>query len=82
MATKDTIREILITDLRYQGSSDTLTDEYHLIDNHVIDSLDMLKLVSLIEERFDVEIDDEDLVPDNFGTIGSIAGYVETKRAS
>ena len=40
----------------------------------MIDSLGMLKLVSVIEEEFDLEIDDDDIVPDNWRTIRDIAG--------
>ena len=35
----------------------------------MIDSLDMLTFVSVLEEEFGLEIDDEDFVQDNFGTI-------------
>ena len=41
----------------------------------------MLKLISLLEEEFDVEIDDDDVVPDNWRTIRHIAGLVESKQA-
>ena len=47
----------------------------------MIDSLGMLKLVSLIEQEFDIEIDDDDVVPDNWRTIKHIAALVESKRA-
>jgi acyl carrier protein len=42
---------------------------------------DRLKLVSLIEEEFDVEIDDDDVVPDNWKTIRHVAALVESKRS-
>ena len=47
----------------------------------MIDSLSMLKLVSLIEQEFDIEIDDDDVVPDNWRTIKHIAALVESKRS-
>lgn len=69
MATEDKIRDIIVTSLKYDGSRGRFTDDFPLIDSHVIDSLDMLKLISALEEEFRLEIDDQDLVPDNFGTI-------------
>jgi acyl carrier protein len=41
----------------------------------------MITLISLLEEEFDVEIDDGDVVPGNFRTIGQIAALVESKRS-
>jgi acyl carrier protein len=52
-----------------------------LIQKHVIDSLGMLKLISLLEERFGIEVGDDDLVPANFGTVREIATLVEAKRS-
>jgi acyl carrier protein len=48
----------------------------------VLDSLGLFQLVGYLESEFDVEIDDEELVPGNFGTIEDIAKLVEAKRAS
>ena len=40
----------------------------------------MLKLISLIEEEFGIEIDDEDVIPDNWRTVRTIAALVDSKR--
>jgi acyl carrier protein len=77
---KQTIRNLIVNDLRWQGSPDLLADDVPLIDSHTLDSLDMLRLVSLIEEKLGVQIRDEDLVTDNFGSIEKIAAFVDARR--
>ncbi len=69
MAIEDKLRDIIVTSLKYDGSRGRFTDDFPLIDSHMIDSLDMLTLVSVLEEEFGLEITDEDFVQDNFGTI-------------
>lgn len=81
MSTEQKIRELIVGNLSWGGPWSEVTDDYPLLDNHVIDSFGMLKLISLVEEEFDVEIDDEDIVPGNFRTIGDIALLVESKRS-
>jgi acyl carrier protein len=81
MSTRDTVRRLISTTVTSEGPPGGLTDDYPLIEGHVIDSLDMLKLIPLLEEEFGVEVDDEELVPDNFGTITAIASFIEAKRA-
>jgi acyl carrier protein len=78
--TRQTIRRLIIDDLRWQGSPDELTDDLALIDSHALDSLDMLRLVSLMEEKLGVEVRDEDLVSQNFGSIEKIAAFVDSRR--
>ena len=81
MDTKERIRTFILEDLRWQGSRDDLSDDLLLIDAHVLDSLDMLRLVALIENELGVEVRDEDLDSTNFGTIERIAAFVDSRRA-
>lgn len=79
--TAQRIRQLMVENLTYSGSWSEVDEDYPLLAKHVIDSLGMLKLVSLIEEEFDVEIDDDDVVPDNWKTIRHVAALVESKRS-
>ena len=79
--TAQRIRQLMVENLTYSGSWSEVDEDYPLLAKHVIDSLGMLKLVSLIEEEFDVEIDDDDVVPDNWRTIRDVAALVESKRS-
>ena len=80
MDTRERIRSLIVDDLRWQGSPNDLTDDLPLIDSHTLDSLDMLRLVSLIEEKLGVEVRDEDLVSQNFGSIEKIAAFVDSRQ--
>ena len=46
-----------------------------------LDSLSVLKMVSFIEEEFRVSVEDEELIPENFSSIGSIRELIEKKIA-
>ncbi|HZU40906.1 MAG TPA: acyl carrier protein [Solirubrobacteraceae bacterium] len=73
------IRTFLIEDLHWQGERSELTDDLPLIENHVIDSMGLLRLVSWLESTFGVTIADEEVVPANFGTIASIDALLSAK---
>jgi acyl carrier protein len=80
VSTEQKIKELMAGNLTYAGSWSEVDEDYPLLAKQVIDSLGMLKLVSLIEDEFDVEIGDDDIVPDNWKTIRDIAGLVESKQ--
>lgn len=42
------------------------------------DSLTLLSFILELENKFDVIIPDDDLVPDNFSTVGRITEYIAT----
>ena len=48
-----------------------------LLDDHVIDSLAMISLVSELDDEFDVEISAKDIVPENFATVGAIQNLID-----
>jgi acyl carrier protein len=79
VSTEEKVRDLIADNFRWGGTKSDLTADFPLIDNHVIDSLGMITLVSAIEDEFGIDVDDEDLVPDNFATIGQIAGFVDSK---
>jgi len=46
-----------------------------------LDSLALVELITAIEERFDFEMGEDDINADVFGTVGSLAGYVDERTA-
>jgi acyl carrier protein len=79
MSDEDRIRAFITEELN-AGSDGELSNDYPLIENRVIDSMGIFELVSFVESEFGVKIDDEELVPEHFGTITRIADLVESKR--
>ena len=48
------------------------TEEVNFIDNGMLDSFDIVTLVTAIDEEFKISIDGTDIIPDNFSTVDSI----------
>ena len=49
----------------------------NLLANHLLDSFDMVNLVTDIEEEFSIERDPEDILPENFASLQKIQELVE-----
>ncbi|MER2143662.1 MAG: phosphopantetheine-binding protein, partial [Eubacteriales bacterium] len=48
-----------------------------LIDNGVLDSFDIISIVNELNEHYDIEIDVDDLEPDNFNTVEAMLELIE-----
>ena len=79
MDIQEQVRKFLGEEL--QAPQEALANDYPLITNHVIDSLGLLQIVSFLESEFSVEVQDEEIVPENFDTIAAIAKLAESKLA-
>ena len=52
-------------------------NETGLIANGILDSFDIVSLVTQLNEAFDIEIRPSDLVPDNFNSASAMLALVE-----
>lgn len=73
------IRDFLIDEAYWEGSRVELTDDLALIEEHVIDSMLLLRLVAWLEDEYGISIEDSEVVPSNFGSIERIARLLAGK---
>ena len=71
------VREFVIDNFLYgQGN---VTDQESFLQSGLIDSTGVLELVTFLEDRFQIAIDDEELVPDNLDSVERLVTFIETK---
>ena len=58
-----------------------VADDYPLIENGVMTSLQTVELVTFLEDRFGILVEDEEFDEENFGSVEAIAGLVASKTA-
>ena len=61
------------------GNEDGLKDDASFLDEGIIDSTGILEMVSYLEEEFGISVEDEELVPENLGSINNVVAYLERK---
>jgi methoxymalonate biosynthesis acyl carrier protein len=55
------------------------TDSDNLLTKGVVDSLRMLDLISFLEEKYRLKIDEDELMPENFESVEAITSFVEQR---
>ena len=51
--------------------------EEHLIDNEMLDSLDIVAIVTDVNDEFDVQINVNDLLPENFNSAEALYDLIK-----
>jgi acyl carrier protein len=77
MNTNDIIRKFITDEILHDSSAITLGDDEPLIDSGMIDSMGIMTLLAFVEEQFSIEIQGDDLIPENFASISTITALVE-----
>ena len=81
MEHKQAIREFIVENFLF-GEANGLEEETSFLENGIIDSTGILELVTYLEETFGIEVEDEELVPENLDSIANVVKYLTTKQAS
>ncbi|MGH2704385.1 MAG: acyl carrier protein [Actinomycetota bacterium] len=79
MDVAESVRSFIVDELGWGGDPAVLTGDYPLMGRRVIDSLGILQLVTFLEREYRIRIGDEEVVPDNLGSLDAIARLVEDK---
>jgi acyl carrier protein len=77
-----TLRDFLVYEVFAEKLAGPLKPDDSLFELGVIDSLAVVKTIAYCEEQFEIEIPDEELIPENFVTVRAIAELIERLRAS
>ena len=73
------VREFISTTFPVDAGEE-LDTQQNLLDAGVVDSIGVLTIVTWIEETFEVTVEDEDVLPENLGSIAGIVAYVTRKQ--
>lgn len=80
--TIDAVRTVLIETLELPQAPEDLTADTALFGAlPELDSFGVVQLVAAIEERFDIQIDDDEFGAELFETVGTLTAFVDGKIA-
>ena len=75
----ETIRSFIVNEMLTSKNRIALGNSDSLIEKGIIDSLGVQVLIAYLEKEFGIHIVDNEIVPENFETIGSVANLVSLK---
>ena len=79
MDTLKEVRDYLLAE--FSAGKGSIGPDENLL-GRILDSMGLLKLVAFLEERYGFETSEEDIVPENFGTLEMIRDFVERRKRS
>lgn len=78
---KQQVRQFILDNFM-MGSAAEVPDDASFMDRHIIDSTGFLELISFVEQSFDIQITDDEMVPENLDSLNNIERFVQQKHAA
>jgi acyl carrier protein len=74
------VRQFLADNFPLSAEGLSLAGSDSLLETGVIDSVGVLELIEFVESRYEIEIPDSEVLPENLDSIDAITRYVSSKR--
>ena len=72
------VREFIVENFLF-GDGEALKEGTSFMEEGIIDSTGILELVFFLEETFGINVEDDELVPENFNSISDVSRLLKTK---
>ena len=82
MNTQEALKRYLTQDLLSDHKNLNLSVDDNLLIGGLVDSLGIMRLISFIEQNFNIRVPPEDVTIEHFRSIRVIAGYVESRATT
>ncbi|QDV20159.1 acyl carrier protein [Gimesia panareensis] len=73
------IRNFVADNFLFGEDPESLQNDDSFLETGIIDSTGVLELVAFIEDQYDVQVDDDELVPENLDSINRLIDFIESK---
>jgi acyl carrier protein len=73
------IRAFVLDRFLFGDTAVALSNDDSLLERGIIDSTGVLEIVMFIGERYRIEVQDDELIPDNLESIKKIADFIVRK---
>lgn len=79
MDIKESVRQF-ITKNFYVPDPSKLSDNVSFLDTGIIDSTSVLELTAFLEETFKIQVQDDELLPENLDSLAAVEAFVKRKQ--
>ena len=75
------IKSFILEEFLPGEDPENLTPTTPLVSSGILDSLAILKLITFLEEQYDIRVEPHEADPEHFNTLESISGLVDSRRS-
>lgn len=74
------VREFIIENFLYGQDDNQLGDDVSFLEKGIMDSTGVLEMVSFVEEKYGISVEDEELIPENFDSLNRLSEFITKKK--
>lgn len=73
------MRQFIVDNFLFGDTESKFSNDDSFLDREIIDSTGVLELVAFLEEKYEIKIKDNELVPANLDSINCLVRFIDRK---
>lgn len=80
MSTEKKLRAYILESFLFTDDESALSNSDSFLEKSIIDSTGIMEVIFFIQDEFGIEVEDEEMIPDNLDSVNSIVAFIENKK--
>ena len=76
---RSVLRKFILENYLYTEDERALKDDDSFLDSGILDSMGILEVIDLLNEVFSIEVEDDEMIPDNLDSINDLLAFIKKK---
>ena len=73
------IRQFIVDNFLFGDKEARFSNDDSFLEREIIDSTGILELVAFLEEKFEIKIKDNELIPENLDSVSCLIRFIDRK---
>jgi acyl carrier protein len=74
------IKDYIAKNLLFSSDGFKYSDDASFLEEGIVDSQGVMELVLFVEENFNIQVKDTEIIPDNFDSVSRLSAYIQRKQ--
>lgn len=80
MSIENQVKTYILENFLFSNNGYELAEDASFLEEGIVDSTGVLELVMFVEETYNITVQDEEIVPENFDSVAQLAAYIRRKQ--
>ena len=81
MSIEEKVREYILDNFLFTDDQSALSSEDSFMEKGIIDSSGILEVIFFLKEEFNVQVEDDEMIPENLDSVNNLLAFMEKKAA-
>lgn len=81
MSAEPVVRKYILENFLFTEDESELKNTDSFLDSGIIDSTGILEVINFLEEEFNLQVDDDEMIPENLDSVNNVLAFIIKKQS-